>query len=83
MAKFVKAVLEDLPTNMATASKPDASELAVVGPKFIGGVFGPGEGMGIRKSDADLTAKFDTGAGGGGSPMGRSRSSPGSGLRPT
>ena len=54
------AVLEDLPTNMATASKPDASELAVVGPKFIGGVFGPGEGMGIRKSDADLTAKFDT-----------------------
>ena len=53
------AVLEDLPTNMATASKPDASELAVVGPEFIGGVFGVGEGMGIRKSDADLTAKFD------------------------
>ena len=51
--------LEDLPTNMATASKPDAG-LAVVGPEFIGGVFGPGEGMGIRKSDADLTAKFDT-----------------------
>ena len=54
------AVLEDLPTNMATASKPDGSALAVVGPEFIGGVFGPGEGMGIRKSDADLTAKFDT-----------------------
>ena len=53
------AVLEDLPTNMATASKPDASGLAVVGPEFIGGVFGPGEGMGLRKSDADLTAKFD------------------------
>jgi octopine/nopaline transport system substrate-binding protein len=54
------AVLEDLPTNMATASKPDGSALAVVGPEFIGGVFGPGEGMGIRKGDADLTAKFDT-----------------------
>jgi octopine/nopaline transport system substrate-binding protein len=53
------AVLEDLPTNMATASKPDAAGLAVVGPEFIGGVFGPGEGMGIRKSDADLTAKFN------------------------
>jgi octopine/nopaline transport system substrate-binding protein len=53
------AVLEDLPTNMATASKPDGSGLAIVGPEFIGGVFGPGEGMGIRKSDADLTAKFD------------------------
>ena len=34
-------------------------ELAIVGPKFIGGPFGVGEGMGIRKADADLTAKFD------------------------
>jgi octopine/nopaline transport system substrate-binding protein len=55
----IDASLDDLPTNMATASKPDASELAVVGPKLIGGVFGTGEGMGIRKDDADLTAKFD------------------------
>ena len=46
----IDASLDDLPTNMATASKPDASELAVVGPKLIGGVFGTGEGMGIRKS---------------------------------
>ncbi len=38
---------------------PTSKELAIVGPKFIGGVFGPGTGMGIRKSDADLTAKFD------------------------
>ena len=35
------AVLEDLPTNMATAAKPDAPGLAVVGPQFIGGIFGP------------------------------------------
>ena len=55
----IDAALEDLPTNMATAEKPDAAGLAIVGPKFIGGVFGVGEGMGIRKSDADLTAKFD------------------------
>jgi octopine/nopaline transport system substrate-binding protein len=55
----IDASLDDLPTNMATASKPDASEFAVVGPKLIGGVFGTGEGMGIRKDDADLTAKFD------------------------
>ena len=53
------AVLEDLPTNMATASKPDGAGLAIVGPEFIGGIFGPGEAMGIRKSDADLTAKFN------------------------
>ncbi|MBV8594094.1 MAG: transporter substrate-binding domain-containing protein [Caulobacteraceae bacterium] len=55
----IDASLDDYPTNAATAEKPDAKDLAIVGPKFIGGVFGVGEGMGIRKSDADLTAKFD------------------------
>src|SRR6202035_676955 len=55
----IDASLDDLTTNLATASKPDASELAVVGPKLIGGAFGVGTGMGIRKSDSDLTAKFD------------------------
>jgi octopine/nopaline transport system substrate-binding protein len=56
----IDASLDDLTTNLATASKPDASELAVVGPKLIGGAFGVGTGMGIRKADSDLTAKFDT-----------------------
>ena len=55
----IDASLDDWPTNAATASKPDAKDLAIVGPTFIGGVFGVGEGMGIRKSDADLTARFD------------------------
>ena len=55
----IDASLDDYPVMVATASKPDASELAVVGPRFIGGAFGAGTGMGIRKSDADLTAKFD------------------------
>ncbi len=55
----IDASLDDLPTNMATASKPDAKDLGIVGPKLIGGVFGVGEGMGLRKSDSDLTAKFD------------------------
>ena len=50
----IDASLDDLTTNLATASKPDASELAVVGPKFIGGAFGVGTGMGIRKSDPTL-----------------------------
>jgi octopine/nopaline transport system substrate-binding protein len=56
----IDASLDDYPVMVATASKPDASELAVVGPRFIGGAFGAGTGMGIRKSDADLTAKFDS-----------------------
>ena len=48
-----------LARSCVTASKPDAKDIAVVGPRFIGGVFGAGTGLGIRKSDADLTAKFD------------------------
>jgi len=51
--------LDDYPTVAATLSKDDAKDLAIVGPEFIGDVFGVGEGMGLRKSDADLTAKFN------------------------
>jgi octopine/nopaline transport system substrate-binding protein len=53
------AVLDDYTTVTAAAEKPDAKDLAIVGPRFTNGVFGIGAGMGIRKSDADLTAKFD------------------------
>ena len=55
----IDASLDDYTVVAATAEKPDASGLAMVGPKFIGGMFGAGTGLGIRKSDADLTAKFD------------------------
>ncbi len=51
--------LDDYPTVAATLETPDAKDLMIVGPEFIGDVFGVGEGMGLRKSDADLTAKFD------------------------
>ena len=53
------AVLDDYTANAAVAEKPDAKGLAIVGPRFTGGVFGVGAGMGFRKSDADLTARFD------------------------
>jgi octopine/nopaline transport system substrate-binding protein len=53
------AVLDDYTANTAAAEKPDAKGLAIVGPRFTGGVFGVGAGMGFRKSDADLTARFD------------------------
>ena len=56
----IDASLDDYTVVAATASKPDATGLAIVGPRFIGGTFGAGTGMGIRKSDSDLTAKFDT-----------------------
>jgi octopine/nopaline transport system substrate-binding protein len=51
--------LDDYPTVVATLDTPDAKDLAIVGPEFIGDVFGVGEAMGLRKSDADLTAKLD------------------------
>ena len=76
----IDASLDDYPVMAATASKPDASELAVVGPKFIGGVFGSGTGMGIRKSDADLTPS-STRRLRRRSPTGRSRNSPNSGSK--
>jgi octopine/nopaline transport system substrate-binding protein len=41
-------------------AKPDAKDFATFGPELTGGDFGVGVGMGIRKADADLTAKFDT-----------------------
>jgi len=51
--------LDDYPTVAATLDGADAKDLAIVGPEFIGDVFGVGEAMGIRKSDADLTEKFN------------------------
>ena len=51
--------LDDYPTVAATLAAPDAKDLEIVGPEIIGDVFGVGEAMGLRKSDADLTAKFD------------------------
>ncbi len=55
----IDIALDDYPTIAATLDKPDAKDLVIVGPEFIGDVFGVGVGMGLRKTDADLTAKFD------------------------
>ena len=55
----IDAALDDYTVVIATAEKSDAKDLAVVGPRFIGGTFGAGTGLGIRKSDVDLTAKFN------------------------
>jgi octopine/nopaline transport system substrate-binding protein len=44
----IDAVLDDYPTVAAAVEKPDAKDLAIVGPEFIGGVFGIGVGMPTR-----------------------------------
>lgn len=55
----IDAELDDQPSILAMLSKDDAKDYTTFGPQFTGGGFGVGVGMGIRKSDADLTAKFD------------------------
>jgi octopine/nopaline transport system substrate-binding protein len=52
--------LDDQPSLVSVLEKPDAKDYGFVGPQFTGGDFGAGSGMGIRKADADLTAKFNT-----------------------
>ena len=55
----IDAELDDQPTIVAMLAKPDSADYTTFGPQFTGGDFGVGVGMGIRKSDADLVAKFN------------------------
>jgi len=56
----IDAVLDDQTAVASMLSKDDAKDLTFVGPAFNGGDFGVGVGMGLRKADSDLTAKFNT-----------------------
>lgn len=40
-------------------AKADNADLAFTGPQIGGAIWGPGEGLGIRKADTELKAKFD------------------------
>jgi octopine/nopaline transport system substrate-binding protein len=55
----IDAVLDDETEIAAMLGKDDAKDFTEFGPLMTGGDFGVGVGMGIRKSDADLTARFD------------------------
>ena len=54
----VDAVLDDQTEIAAMLAKDDAKDFTEFGPHLTGGDFGIGVGMGLRKADADLTAKF-------------------------
>jgi octopine/nopaline transport system substrate-binding protein len=54
------AILDDETEVLAMLAKDDAKDFTTFGPLLTGGDFGIGVGMGLRKSDADLTARFDT-----------------------
>ncbi|MDR3376110.1 MAG: transporter substrate-binding domain-containing protein [Ancalomicrobiaceae bacterium] len=55
----IDAELDDYPILAAVLDQPDSKDYAIIGPQFAGGEFGIGVGMGLRKADADLTAKFN------------------------
>jgi octopine/nopaline transport system substrate-binding protein len=56
----IDAVLDDQTEIAAMLGKDDAKDFTEFGPHLTGGDFGIGVGMGLRKGDADLTAKFNT-----------------------
>lgn len=43
----------------AMLAKPDFKDFAIAGPTFVGGVFGQGIAVGLRKDDAVLKSMFD------------------------
>lgn len=60
MAGRIDAAFADTTYFLGTLAKPDAGNLAFVGPQFKGGpILGPGIGAGIRKSDRDLKDMYD------------------------
>ena len=59
MAGRVDAVLVSLAYINSVLEKPEYKTVTTTGPRFTGGVFGIGVGVGLRKQDVDLKAKFD------------------------
>lgn len=55
----IDVVFDDVTLINSMLAKPASKGLAYVGPKIGGPVFGEGEGLGFRKSDAELKALFD------------------------
>lgn len=58
-AERIDAVFDDVTFANSMLSKPENKDLQLGGPQLGGPVWGEGEALGIRKSDADLKAKLD------------------------
>ncbi|TFZ36162.1 transporter substrate-binding domain-containing protein [Pseudomonas syringae] len=55
----IDAVLANAVLLNLAKQEPSMQGAKMAGPLFSGGVFGPGIGVGLRKSDTELKAKFD------------------------
>jgi octopine/nopaline transport system substrate-binding protein len=56
----IDVAFDDLSYYSATLQEKENKSLAIVGPKIGGTIWGPGEALAFRQSDADLKVKFDT-----------------------
>jgi octopine/nopaline transport system substrate-binding protein len=55
----IDALIADSAAIRGTLEKPEFKDFVGVGPGFVGGVFGKGVGVGLRKEDAELKKMFD------------------------
>jgi octopine/nopaline transport system substrate-binding protein len=55
----IDGAVADISYFASSLSKPGAEDLKLAGPLFTGGVLGKGVGIGLRKSDPELKAKFN------------------------
>lgn len=61
VAGRIDVAFDDATYFVSALAKPENKALGFTGPKVGGPIWGPGEALGFRKSDADLRAKFDAG----------------------
>jgi octopine/nopaline transport system substrate-binding protein len=59
LAGRVDLIMASMAYLSGVAAKPDFADLAIVGPRFQGGVLGRGSSVGLRKSDPELKTMFD------------------------
>jgi octopine/nopaline transport system substrate-binding protein len=55
----IDVAFDDATYFISAFAKPDNKSLAFTGPEIAGPIWGDGEALGLRKSDADLKARFD------------------------
>jgi octopine/nopaline transport system substrate-binding protein len=55
----IDAIFASNGAERTTLEKPEFKDFAIVGPKFTGGVFGVGVGVGMRKNEPELKKLFD------------------------
>lgn len=56
----IDIAFDDVTYYAGIADNKDTVRIRIAGPTIGGAVWGPGEGLGFRKQDTDLKAKFDT-----------------------